>query len=145
MHDFNIAIDIDAPVDIVWSVMRDGERWPEWTPTVTSIRLLDAPLRIGSRAFIRQPKLPPALWRITELDEGKSFTWVTRSPGVRVTARHSVEQLGDRKTRAILSIQFDGLFAGLVARLTKRLNLEYLDLEANGLKARCEGRRGVQS
>jgi hypothetical protein len=73
-------------------VLSNIECWPEWTPTVMSIERLDrGTLAVGSRARIRQPKLPPAVWQITELDAGRSFTWVTRSPGVRVTARHWVE------------------------------------------------------
>src|SRR5690242_4686064 len=77
MTDFHIDVEIQAPPEIVWTVMRGVERWPEWTPTVTSVRLLDrGPIGVGSRAIIRQPKLPPAKWRVTELDgPGRSFTW----------------------------------------------------------------------
>ena len=79
MLQFQITVDIDAPADRVWAVMRDVERWPEWTPTVTGIRLLQpGPLRPGSRAKIRQPRLPPARWTISELDDSaRTFTWVT--------------------------------------------------------------------
>ena len=70
MTDFHIEVEIQTPPELVWEVMRDVERWPEWTPTVTNIRLLDrGPLTVGSRAIIRQPKLPPAKWRVIELDE----------------------------------------------------------------------------
>jgi uncharacterized membrane protein len=137
MRRFSITTEIPAPAQRVWAVMRDVERWPEWTPTVTSIRLRDpGPLRVGSRALVRQPKLPPALWRVTELDEGRGFTWATRSPGVRVVARHRIEPLGDG-SRATLSVEFEGLLAPLVARLTRRLNERYLALEVSGLRARC--------
>jgi uncharacterized membrane protein len=139
MLDFCIAVEIGAPPDRVWAVMRDIERWPEWTPTVTSIRRLDGgPLAVGSRALIRQPKLPPAKWQITELDEEeRSFTWMTRGPGMRLKAKHWVEDnVGG--SRATLSIQFSGLFGPLFARLTRKLNERYLVLEANGLKERSE-------
>ena len=39
--EFVRRIDIDAPMDVAWAVMSDGERWPEWTASVTSVRRLD--------------------------------------------------------------------------------------------------------
>jgi uncharacterized membrane protein len=108
MTEFHRTVEIQAPVDRVWAVMRDIERWPEWTSTVSNIRRLDpGPLRVGSSALIRQPKLPPAKWKITDLDEARrSFTWVTRSPGVRVTARHWVEAPCRRERRYTLPSVF---------------------------------------
>ncbi len=136
MTDFSITVDIAAPPDRVWAVMADVERWPEWTPTVTRIERLDrGPLAAGSRARIRQPKLPTAIWEVTELREGRSFIWVTRSPGVLVTARHGVEPVG-QGTRATLSVGFSGPLGWLVARLTGGLNNRYLALEAQGLRTR---------
>ncbi|MEO8125803.1 MAG: SRPBCC family protein [Bryobacteraceae bacterium] len=135
---FRITIEIQALPDRVWSVMRDVERWPEWTATVTSIRLMDHDgLNVGSRAMVRQPKLLPATWEVTELKEGSSFTWVTRSPGLQVIARHLVEANGTG-SRATLSIQFSGLLGPLIARFTRALNQRYLAIEAEGLRKRSE-------
>lgn len=139
MTRFRITVEIDAPPDRVWAVMSDIERWAEWTSTVTSIqRLNPGPLAVGSRMLIRQPKLPPAEWRITELEEGRSFTSVTGSLGVLVTARHWVESHQGR-SRVTLSVQFSGVLGPLVARLTRGLNERYLAIEAKGLKGRSEG------
>jgi uncharacterized membrane protein len=139
MTDYRIGIEIQAPPDRVWAVMRDVERWPEWTPTVTSVRLLDRrALAVGSLAIIRQPKLPPARWKVTELDDrGRSFTWVSWGPGIRVIAQHGVEACG-AGSRATLLVRFSGVLGGLVAWLTRGLNDRYLALEANGLKQRSE-------
>ena len=73
--DFRITVDINVPADHVWAVIRDVESWPEWTPTVKKIRWLDkGSLAVGSGALIWQPKLLPAKWRVTELDDSrKSF------------------------------------------------------------------------
>jgi uncharacterized membrane protein len=136
MTRFSITTEIPAPAARVWDVMRDVERWPEWTPTVTSVRLRESgSLAVGSHAVIRQPKLPPALWRVTELDAGRSFTWATRSPGVQVTARHGVEPTADG-ARATLSLEFSGLLGPLVARAIRSLNQRYLAIEAGALHAR---------
>ena len=139
--DFHIEVDIQAPPEVVWAVMRDVEKWPEWTPTVTQIRLLDrGPLLVGSRAVVHQPKLLPARWRVTELDAaGRRFTWISRAPGIQVIAVHGVAPWG-KGSRAMLSLRFTGLLSGIFARLLHDLNNRYLKLEAEGLKRRSEAR-----
>ena len=119
--------------------MRDVERWHEWTPSVTSIRVLGpAGLAPGSLAIVRQPKLPPARWKITQLDDARRFfAWVSWAPGVLVTARHGVEATATG-SRATLAISYSGVFAGLLARLTRGVNDRYLAMEAEGLKWRSE-------
>jgi hypothetical protein len=140
MNDFRIQVDIQAPPDRVWAIMRDVDRWPDWTPTVKKIRRLDAgPIAVGMRGIVFQPKLPPAKWTITELDDTRrTFTWINRSPGLLITARHGVEATGSHSSRAMLSLRFTGLFAGLMARITRNLNDRYLALEAEGLKKASE-------
>jgi uncharacterized membrane protein len=140
MRFFQIETEINASAELVWATVRDVERWPEWTPTVTSVRLqTPSPLAVGSRAMIRQPKLPPALWRMVELDDSRrSFTWVNSAPGVRVVAKHSVVPVGER-SRVKLSLRFEGMFAGILGFVTRKLNNRYLAMEAQGLKSQVEG------
>ncbi len=119
--------------------MRDVERWPEWTPSVARVEpLTPGPFTVGSRVRIVQPKLPPAVWTATDVDDaGRSFTWVAGSPGVRVLARHSVAA-APGGSRATLLIRYSGLLGGLLASMIRDINHRYLDLEARGLKARSE-------
>jgi hypothetical protein len=105
---------------------------------VTSVTPLTAgTLAVGSRARIVQPKLPPAEWRVTNVDEGRGFTWVTGSPLVRVVARHSIEPT-PAGSRVTLAIQFSGLLGTLVGWYTRDLNQRYLEIEAQGLKKESE-------
>ena len=140
MTEFRIVVDIDAPPDRVWGVMRNIERWPDWTPTVTSVR------RLNEKSFvIKQPKLLPAKWTLVEMDEpGRNFTWITRGPGMILHARHRVDAVGGR-SRVTLSIEFSGMLGPLFARMTAKLNDRYPALEANGLKQRCEGAQTAAS
>ncbi len=136
--EFRIGIDILAPPDVVWAVMSDGERWHEWTASVTSVRRLDdGPLRIGSRALIRQPRFPPAVWTVTTLEPGRRFVWKSGMPGMWVYGDHSVERIADG-TRATLRLSYDGLLARLMGRMTRGITTRYLDMEASGLKQRSE-------
>jgi uncharacterized protein YndB with AHSA1/START domain len=138
--DFDISVDIAAPPDVVWAVVSDAERWHEWTPSVRSIRLLDqGPLKIGSRAMIRQPRFPAALWKVTALEPGRSFTWKTGAPGMRVYARHSVAP-AEGGSRADLHLHYEGAVGRLLAWLTRDITNRYLGFEASGLKKRSEER-----
>lgn len=140
MTEFGTAVEISAPPERVWAVMSDIERWPEWATSVTRIERLDTgPLAVGHRARIRQPRLLPAVWQVTALEPGRGFTWVTRSPGVRVTGRHWVEP-SSAGSRAHITLRFDGILARVIARLTGTLTTRYLALEARGLKERSEAR-----
>ena len=133
-------IDIDAPADRVFAIMADVERWPEWTASITSVQRLEpGPLRPGARARIRQPKLPPALWTVTELADGRRFTWQSVAPGLRVVAHHVAEPVATG-TRATLTVEFHGLLGGLWRALSGGITQRYIELEAAGLKARAEGR-----
>jgi len=138
VRDYSITIDIEADPSSVWRVMRDVQRWHEWTASVLSAELSGGgPLRVGARVRIRQPKLPPAVWEVTELDEDRGFTWVSRGPGVLVTARHVIQRV-DGVSRVTLSIHYAGALGGVLSRMTKRFNERYIAMEAEGLKRRVE-------
>ena len=38
------SITIDAPIEVVWSVFTDVERWPTWASSFTSVELVDGPM-----------------------------------------------------------------------------------------------------
>src|SRR3954452_22620798 len=81
-------IDVEAPVEQVWEVLREVERWPEWASTVTSVRRLDdGPLDVGSRVRVGRPRILPTEYVVTELEPGRS------SPGWQ-PARASAPPLG---------------------------------------------------
>jgi uncharacterized protein YndB with AHSA1/START domain len=142
MRTFSTSIDIEAPPERVWSIMSDVERWHEWTASIRRVRKTDADaLKVGSGAWVRQPKLPPAFWRVTAIEPNREFTWISKGPGIVVTARHAVEAT-PRGTRATLSINYDGLLHPLVVWMIGDLNDRYLALEANGLKRRSESTDG---
>ncbi len=129
---------IKAPPDVVWSVTEDVERWPEWSPTMETIERLDAgPFDVGSTARIKQPGLPPAEWRVTELVRGERFSWETRVRGMRMIGTHEVLPIEDG-TRSLLRIEITGfpvvLFWPLIFFSVKKS----LERENAGLKTRCE-------
>ena len=118
--------------------MSDVERWHEWTKSVRSIRLVGGgPIQVGTRAWIRQPRFPAALWKVTAFEPGQGFTWESSAPGLRVYANHSVQRTA-HGTRATLVLYYQGFAGRLVARMTRDITNRYLKYEAEGLKKRSE-------
>ena len=133
------SVEIDAPSRLVWDVFSDVERWPDWTASVTSLVGLDGPaLAVGRRFAIKQPGMSKLVWKVTEIDPGSSWTWVQRSPGVLVSARHDVIAQPGGRTLVRQQLDQRGALGALVGRLMVKKTKRFLELEAQGLKARSE-------
>lgn len=132
------SIRIDAPIEVVWSVFTDVERWPTWASSFTSVELIDGPMRLGAKARIRQPRLPVVVWEVTKWEPGRSWTWTAMSPGARTEASHVLTRSGDG-TVAEQSITPSGPLGRLAAFFLRSLTRRYLAIEAAGLKQRSEG------
>ena len=133
-----VSVEISRPAELIWSVLMDVERWPEWTSSITSINRLDqAPFGMGSSVSIRQPKLKTMTWRVSEFVPGRLFTWKTQSPGMSTTARHTIQP---REHGCIVThtIEHDGRLALLLEPFFRRLTQRYVEMEAQGLKKECE-------
>ena len=133
------SVEIDAPPQLVWDVFSDVEHWPDWTASVTSLVGLDAPaLAVGRRFAIKQPGMAKLVWTVTEIDPGSSWTWVQRAPGSLVTARHDVIAQPGGRTLVRQQLDQGGALGALVGRLMVKKTKRFLELEAQGLKARSE-------
>lgn len=139
------SVAIDAPADLVWDVFTDVEKWPEWTASVTRLTGLDGPqIAVGRRFEIKQPRMPKLVWTVTDVDPGTSWTWVQRSPGGLTSARHVVSAVGIGHTLVRQELEQRGPIGSLVGALMRGMTQRYLGLEAQGLKARSEGRRKLR-
>jgi uncharacterized membrane protein len=133
---FETTRHIEAPTRAVWDVLIDVAHWPDWTPTITSVeRLDDGPFGVGSRAKVRQPKLPQAQWEVTEVVDGRSFIWEARGPGMKTIARHEVVPDGTG-SQVTLSIEQTGPMGAVAAFVWRSLTQRYIELEADSLDAR---------
>jgi len=140
------SITIEAPAATVWSIFSDVERWPDMTPSVERLTALDgAELAVGRRYRIEQPRFPKLVWEVTEVEPGRSWTWVQRSPGGTTCAVHEVIAQGPDRTLVRQRIDQRGPIGAVVGFLTRKLTPRYMDQEAEGLKAMAEAahRRGA--
>ena len=120
-----------ATPDRLWSLASDVERWADRLPTVDSVRRLGSgPTAVGSKFEVRQPGLPRAVWEVTDWrQQGRSFTWVSTSPGIRSTAVHSVQGDGSG-SKLDLSLEWSGPLARFLELLVGRKARGMVETEA---------------
>jgi len=133
------SVEIDAPASLVWDVFSDVERWPEWTASVTRLVALDGPgIAVGKRFEIKQPKMPTLVWKVTEVAPGVSWTWAQGSSGGATSAHHALTPMAGDRTLVRQTIDQRGVVGTLVGRLMLGTTRRYLEMEAQGVKARSE-------
>lgn len=129
---------INASVNEVWAITEDIKRWPEWTPTISSVRFVgEEKFEIGSVVRINQPGQPESNWTITEYIPYKSFSWETRRRGLYMKATHLLQPV-ESGTMNALRLEASGLMAIIMWPLLKIATRHALRKENQGLKAWCE-------
>ena len=137
------SIDIDVEPPRVWSVMADVERWSEWTRSITKAELLTpAPLGVGGRVRIKQPRLMAATWTVTDFEPNAGFSWRAVVPGLISDGVHRITARSGGGSTVTLTLDQRGPLAPLLRLLTAKMTRRYIDFEARGLKARSEANEG---
>jgi len=140
------TIEIAAPVDLVWSISSDIERWPGWLSTVVSARKLSGgPFGSGSCYALKQPMQPAAVWEVTACNPGASFTWERQSGSLlQLVAGHEIEPRGDFAINR-LSLVCTGPVSGVLYPILWGLFALALTMENRALKRQCETMWGAST
>ena len=133
------TIDINAPIQSIWDITLDIERWPEWTASMKSIRKRQSgPISIGSVAQVEPNGGVASDWTVSELQAPNLFAWETRVRGVRVVGRHRMQETPGG-TRMTLELDYSGLLARLFNFQIRRTFVHNLEVESQGMKKFAEG------
>jgi uncharacterized protein YndB with AHSA1/START domain len=138
--ELELSVDIDAPPAKVWATLVDVENWPLWSESMETVERLDKtqPFGLGSEVRIKQPKLPPLVWKLVEFNPGLSFAWASGTRFVKTWAEHRVEAAADGRSKVTLGIRQSGPLAWLAALYFGKTTRRYVEMEADGLKRFCE-------
>ena len=105
-----------APADRLWAVLSDVRRWPQWLPTVDAVTPLepDRPDEVGASYTVEQPGLPRAVWTMTAIEPGRSFTWESARPGIRTVGTHTLTPADWQHHHRAGASQWSGVLAPLI-------------------------------
>lgn len=125
----------------MWELTLDITRWPEWTPTIARIELLEpsVPLGLGSRARIQQPGQPALVWTVTAIEPPSLFQWETRLPwGLQMTGAHRIQPCAGGCVNE-LDLQLRGPGSWVLGVLCAPLLYLALYLENRGFRQAAQG------
>jgi len=88
--------DIAAPAEVMWELLTDVDRWPEWGPSVRRATLATSRFELGSRGTVRTVLGLAFRFEVTRFEEGRSWSW--RVAGCPATD-HVVEARGPDLSR----------------------------------------------
>jgi hypothetical protein len=98
---------------------------------------LKGPLRVGSRARVKQPAQRAAVWTVTRLEPNELFEWEARVLGVHMVGRHRITPDGDR-CRNTLQIDLSGRGSGVLGKLAGGRIRKAIATENEGFKRAAE-------
>ena len=136
--------DIDAPIDAVWAVLMDVERYPEWNPFTVSVKTtftmgdpvdMQVALRPGKKTR-HQVEYITGFW-----PDRYRFSWgVNVGPGwfIQADRWQQLTDLGGGRTRYETSDEFTGAGVGFMLAIMETKVHRGFDGIARALKTRAE-------
>ena len=135
------AIDIDAPVERVWEVLTDFERYGEWNPFTTRV---DANLEVGASVSLHVVLGPLRVRqgvRIEAVEPPTALVWgMSMGASWLLSARREqrLEPLGESRCRYLTTDAFHGPLTPPVALVWGGAIRRGFNAMAEALKARAE-------
>jgi uncharacterized protein YndB with AHSA1/START domain len=126
---------IAAPVEKVWGLETDINRWPEWQPGVTAARL-EGDLAAGS-VFRWKAAGMGLVSTLQEVQPPQRVSWTGKSLGMSAVHCWTFEAQGDR-TRVITEESISGWLASLLKLLMPGFLQKDMVKSLETLKAQAE-------
>lgn len=135
-------IEIAAPIDVVWDILAQFDRYAEWNPFTPAIR---GELEVGRPIDIEVSLLRdrPFIQRewLNLIDPGKTLCWGMHmfNPWLLTTNRwQQLSELSTQSTRYHNRLELSGLLTPTVMMLYREKLTRSFSIVAQALKTRCE-------
>jgi len=116
---FESSVEINAPVEKVWTLVDHLEEWPQWMPSIKKIeRVSKGPLTVGSQLSVtaRVSRLTvKLLMTISEFVPERAVVMEGKALGTKLTRFYTLEPVNG-KTRVTVGGEVSGLLAWLARR-----------------------------
>jgi uncharacterized protein YndB with AHSA1/START domain len=101
------SIDIAAPVEAVWSVLTDVERWPVWNGDIARIALA-GPFAAGTTIAMTVQDGDTIVLRLADVVDGVRFVDEATVADTVIRTAHVVTRLDEQRSRVLYRLEADG-------------------------------------
>ncbi|MGB8652600.1 MAG: SRPBCC domain-containing protein [Mycobacteriales bacterium] len=137
------TVEIDAPQELVWQVLTDYARYPEWNPYTVKV---ETTLEVGARVVLHLPDpakpgetFQTVEWMsVVDAPHHLQYHTATEMPGIHAVRDQWVEDLGAGRSSYRTTDVFTGEIAAMVFELQGAWVKQGFDATAHALKARAE-------
>ena len=141
---FSSSVEINAPVEKVWTLVDKLEEWPQWMPSIRKIeRVSEGPLTVGSQLSVtaKVSRLTVnLLMTITEFVPERSVVMQGKALGTKLTRFYFLEPVNG-KTRVSVGGEVSGLLAWLARRGGQAVSDEIVQAAKNRIESQqCKGK-----
>lgn len=124
---FSSSVEINAPVEKVWSLIDKLEEWPQWMQSIKNIeRVSEGPLAVGSQLSVtaKVSRLTVnLLMTISEFVPERSVVMQGKALGTKLTRFYFLEPVNG-KTKVTIGGEVSGLLAWMARRGGKAVSDE---------------------
>lgn len=124
---FSSSVEINAPVEKVWSLIDKLEEWPQWMQSIKNIeRVSEGPLAVGSQLSVtaKVSRLTVnLLMTISEFVPERSVIMQGKALGTKLTRFYFLEPVNG-KTKVTIGGEVSGLLAWMARRGGKAVSDE---------------------
>ncbi len=145
MKDIKAEIDINVPVDVIWEILTDVQKYPEWNPFTP---IVETNFKLNSIVYLevamnkRQPRLLVQDKLFVFDPEKKEICWgANRKGGPRILTSNRwqiLEEISANKTRYVTSENPKGILGPLVRMMYQRDIKRGFEDVCKALKTRAE-------
>jgi hypothetical protein len=146
MHQIHTQVDIHAGASLVWTLLTDFSRYPDWNPTIRGVQ---GPLEAGSTIKVAErlvqpkPGKPPTVTQTTgtldQIREPRRLSWSSRLGFMLGSERRfRIENLPDGGVRFHQEERIGGLLAPFLWRRLVREREPAFERMNRALKSRAE-------
>ena len=128
-------IRVQAPLETVWRIQCDIDRWSEWNPDIQRSKL-EGPLSTGS-VFRWKSGGAAIVSTLREIEPMRKIAWTGKAIGIRAAHSWSFERQGD-SVAVVTRESFDGWLPHIFPRTLRKMLDRSLRTWLQNLKRRAE-------